>query len=265
MIELARHAVAAGADAVKVQCHFDQALHMQSDGSFPPWFQGPHNLETRQNYLLRQDGFVAAMKMHGPQVPIILSPFHVEAVEERYDGEYQPLPDAWKVASGQVTNHALIRAMVATGKPIIVSSGMTTWEETWAAIRLVPLEQRFCVMECTSEYPCPPEHVGLYVADDPDDAESLLDSRRGFSDHTAPDSAAAAVIAWERGARVFERHVCFDQRMYGSDAKNASTLEQFAHYCRELDRASRIPTGDVRDANAERLRDVREQFLVRSE
>ena len=270
MIELAKHAVAAGASAIKVQDHGFQKV--SADAQFPPWFQGSR-WETRQNYLARQSRFVAdetdyengwdacaLMKKHGPLVPLIVSPFDAYAVEEGIrEGKHV---DAWKIASGQVTNHALIRACVETGLPIIVSSGMTTRQEFEAAMMHIPDAQRWCAMACTSDYPTQPESVWFF---NDFDARDQYAEHIGFSDHAPPDSAAAAIVAWTRGAGVFERHVCFDQRMYGSDAKNACTLEQFARYCRELDFAARIPEGDVREENVKRLGAVRDQFLVRSE
>lgn len=263
MVELARHAVAAGASAIKMQDHADQRIADAAE--HPAWFNGARTLETRRGYIMRQCAYVQAMRNHGPHVPIIVSPFAVESVAGLdAPARRHSMPDAWKIASGQVTNHALIRACVETGKPIVVSSGMTTQTETARALDIIPSPQIWAILECTSEYPCPPERVQLASGECESCGSVKLWHKRGFSDHTAPDSTAAAIVALTRGARVFERHVCFDQRMYGSDAKNACTLEQFAHYCRELDRASRIPTGDIRDANAERLKDVREAFLVRS-
>lgn len=271
MIELARHAVAAGASAIKVQEHEYQLGPFRDH---PAWFQGARNLEGRDGYITRQRGYIDELRMHGPQCPIIASVFSVDYVRMAVSGA-RPMPDAWKIASGQVTNHELIRACVATGKPIIVSSGMTTREETAAALKLIPKEQLWCFMACTSEYPTPPEHVSPIDAMALHEAwghgwnfsgfdEQMRTGTVGFSDHTDPDSAAAAIVALTRGARVFERHVCFSQKMYGSDVKHAATVEQFEHYVRELDRASRIPTRDIRDENAKRLESVREQFLVRS-
>lgn len=267
LVELARHAVAAGASAIKVQDHSGQRL-AKPQQEFPAWFNGAR-YESRIDYLHRQsmqalgpvdyDGaylgpcYYETMKRHGPQVPLIVSPFSVQAVRD-----CAKHADALKVASGQVTNHELIRACVETGKPIIVSSGMTTWEETRAALRLVPNEQLWATLCCTSEYPCPPEHV-CFGEKSYWPAENW--PKMGFSDHTDPDSTAAAIVALTRGARVFERHVCFSQKMYGSDSRYACTLDQFEHYCRELDRASRIPTQDIRDENAARLAETRKQFL----
>lgn len=273
MIELARHCVAAGASAIKVQDHSFQFL--PSGSQHPAWFQGSHLIEPRYCYVNRQSqvtdvddedsmfaDWVDCMRKALPGVPLIVSPFAVRAVQ------LEPKPDAWKIASGQVTNHELIRACVATGLPIIVSSGMTTWAELAPLQDLIPFTQRFALLECTSEYPTPAERVALCQPDGDEHSQWMDRSggmwQRGFSDHTPPDSTAAAIVALTRGARVFERHVTFSQRMYGSDAKHACTLEQFEHYCRELDFASRIPNRDIRDENAERLKGTREAFLVRT-
>lgn len=258
MIELARHCVAAGASAIKMQEHWAQDVPL--DAAHPSWFQGAHKLESRQDFLRRQESCIAEMREHGPHCPVIVSVFETKVIA--WLTERGELPDAWKIASGQVTNHELIRASVATGLPIIVSSGMTTFEELVAATEPIPDDQLWAVLDCTSEYPCRAEHVAIGGVWDSWNGPGV--GVRGFSDHTDPDSAAAAIVALTRGARAFERHVTFDRRMYGSDAKHACTLEQFERYCRELDFASRIPDRDIRDENAERLKETREAFLVRT-
>src|SRR5207244_10680277 len=71
-----------------------------------------------------------------------------------------PLHDAlpisrYKIGSGEVTNLALIGAAAATGKPVLVSSGMSTWEELDAAVEAAG--ENASVLQCTSAYPTPPE------------------------------------------------------------------------------------------------------------
>ena len=71
---------------------------------------------------------------------------------------------AWKVASGELTNHRMVRRMVETGKPILLSSGMSSWSELDEVTGLVTeLGGEFAMFQCTTSYPCPPEKWGLNV------------------------------------------------------------------------------------------------------
>ncbi|HWC66017.1 MAG TPA: N-acetylneuraminate synthase family protein, partial [Thermoanaerobaculia bacterium] len=131
---------------------------------------------------------------------------------------------AWKIASGETGTGELLDAVLATGRPVILSTGMSGWTEIDAAVakireRRVPL----ALLQCTSAYPCPPEKVGLNVLD-------LYRERYGvpvgLSDHSGkvfPGLAAATL-----GADVVEVHVAFSRRMFGPDVPVSLVPEELA-------------------------------------
>ena len=64
----------------------------------------------------------------------------------------------WKVGSGEVTRLPLLERMARTGRPVLLSSGMSSWEELDRAVEVVRSAGAPCaVFQCTSAYPCPPE------------------------------------------------------------------------------------------------------------
>ena len=72
--------------------------------------------------------------------------------------------DAYKIPSGEVTNLPLLDLIAATGKPVLLSSGMSDWRELDAAVNVILARHRHLrVLQCTSAYPCPYEQVGLNV------------------------------------------------------------------------------------------------------
>jgi N-acetylneuraminate synthase len=107
------------------------------------------------------------------------SPFSVDAVALL---EEVGVP-VYKIASGEVTNPPLIEAIAATGRPVLLSSGMSGMEDVERAARILrDAGSPFLVMQCTSNYPCPPELVNLR-------AMAAMGERLGaprLSDHT-PD------------------------------------------------------------------------------
>jgi len=148
------------------------------------------------------------------------SPFSREAVDllERVGVA------AWKVASGETGSGELLDAILATGRPVILSTGMSGWREIDDAVarvrgRSVPL----ALLQCTSAYPCPAEKVGVNVLD-------LYRQRYGvpvgLSDHSGkifPGLAAATL-----GADVVEVHVAFSRRMFGPDVPVSLLFEELA-------------------------------------
>jgi N,N'-diacetyllegionaminate synthase len=206
--QLIEAAAEAGADVVKFQTHIADA-EMLPSAPTPPHFDEPRYELTKRMELTLDDHLrlktVAAE--HG--LVFFSSPFSLEAVEllERVE-----VP-AYKIASGEVTNPPLLEAVAATGKPVLLSSGMSGLDEVERAADVFrEAGSPFLVMQCTSTYPCPPEQVNLraMVA-----MGERLGCPYGLSDHTPGiyTSIAAAAL----GASVVEKHFTLSKRLYGPD------------------------------------------------
>ena len=214
-----------GADVVKFQTHIAEAETL-ADAPMPPYFKG----EPRLDYF-RRTAFTEAqwreLRAACADLGIIFlsSPFSLEAVDllERVG------VDAYKIPSGEVTNLPLLEKLAATGKPVLLSSGMSSWDELDRAVATLKAGGPVTVLQCTSAYPCPPERVGLNVIEE---MKARYGLPVGYSDHT--ESCAAAFAAAAMGATVIEKHLTFSRRMYGSDAANAMEPNDFAIYCRGL-------------------------------
>ena len=180
------------------------------------------------------------------------SPFSVEAVDllesigmERY-----------KIPSGEVTNLPYLERVAQTGKPVILSSGMSSWDELDEAVQTITTyHNNLTVLQCTTEYPCPPEHVGLNV---------MLEMKGryglpvGLSDHTL--SIAAPLAAVTLGAVVVEKHFTLSKRMYGSDARHSAEPEQFAELARQIREIETIQSHLVDKSDVSRFADMKEIF-----
>ena len=97
----------------------------------------------------------------------------------------------YKIASGDVTHHELIRAVGNTGKPVIASSGCSTLNEILALSSLIP-EGNLAVLHCVSEYPAHAVNLNLNAMQSISEQMSVP---VGFSDHTQGVSAAIAAVA----------------------------------------------------------------------
>ncbi len=209
-----------GADAVKFQTHIAAA---ESTPAEPFRVKFSRQDATRYEYWQRMElteeqwrGLAEHARERG--LVFLSSPFSLEAVE-LLARVGMPM---WKIASGEVSNRALIAAAAATGAPVLLSSGMSPLSELDAAVDLVrragaPLG----VMQCTTAYPCPPERIGLNMI--PFFRERYGCSV-GLSDHSGtiyPGIAAATL-----GVEVVEVHVTMSRGMFGPDVPASITMEQ---------------------------------------
>jgi N,N'-diacetyllegionaminate synthase len=209
---------AAGADVVKFQTHIAAAETLKG-APMPPYFKG----EPRFEYFTRT-GFTDAqwreLAAHCRQagVGFLSSPFSIEAVEllERVGA------DAFKIPSGEVTNLPMLERIAATGKPVLLSSGMSNWAELDAAVEALKRGGPLLVMQCATAYPCPPEQVGLNVLAE---MAGRYGVPIGYSDHF--NGPAASLAAAAHGAVAIEKHFTFSRAMYGSDAANATEPGEF--------------------------------------
>jgi N-acetylneuraminate synthase len=112
---------------------------------------------------------------------------------------------AYKIPSASLTDHNLLRRVRQTGKPFILSTGMSTIEQVRAGVEVAKLEN-LVIMHCTSTYPCEPEELNLRMI------ETL---RKEFPNN--PIGLVPSVVAVALGASVVERHLTLDRAMWGSD------------------------------------------------
>jgi N,N'-diacetyllegionaminate synthase len=224
--KLIEAAARAGANCVKFQTHVAHAETL-ADAPSPSYFQAEPRLQyfQRTGFSLEQwRALAATAKAAG--VTFLSSPFALEAVDLLEEVGVE----AYKIPSGEVTNLPLLRRVASTGKPVLLSSGMSTWTELAAAVAVLQSVAPLCVMQCTSAYPCPPEQVGLNNLDEI--RVRFPGAALGYSDHTL--GVAASIAAAALGAVVIEKHFTFSRLMYGSDAKNSMEPVEFQGFCAAL-------------------------------
>jgi N-acetylneuraminate synthase len=248
-------AATAGADAIKFQTHMAAAESTPAE----PWrVRFSRQDESRYAYWQRMEfteeqwrGLQRHAKERG--LRFLSSAFSVEAVEllSRVG------VDAWKVASGEVTNTQLLDAMLRTRIEVYLSSGMSSLTELDAAVdRVRRAGVPVVVMQCTTNYPVPPERVGLNLI--PLFAERY-GAPVGLSDHsgTIYPGLAAAML----GIAVLEVHLTLSREMFGPDVQSSVTsteLRQLVEGVRFIEAMRRSPVD--KDALAAELAPLRAMF-----
>ena len=120
----------------------------------------------------------------------------------------------FKIPSGEITNLPYLRTVSSCGKPMILSTGMSTMDEIRAAVSVLGESRDITLLHCTTEYPCPFSSVNL---------TAMVTMRKefglpvGYSDHTLGIEVPIAAVAI--GARVIEKHFTLDRNQEGPDHK----------------------------------------------
>lgn len=158
------------------------------------------------------------------------SPFDETAVDFL---EFLNVP-LYKIASFENTHHPLLKKVAATGKPVIISSGVTTREDITESIDVLRNAgcKNIILLKCTSTYPATPENTNLLTI--PDFINSF-DCIVGLSDHTMGVGASVAAVAL--GARVIEKHFTLRRADGGVDSAFSLEPEELKSLVVETERA----------------------------
>jgi len=129
----------------------------------------------------------------------------------------------FKVASGEITNWPLLKYIASKGKPIILSTGMSSLGEVDEAVRLVRGEgcDQLVLLHCVSNYPADPADANLRAMHT---IESAFEVPVGYSDHTPGIEVALAAVAL--GACLIEKHFTLDRTLQGPDQRASLEPEE---------------------------------------
>ncbi len=120
-------------------------------------------------------------------------------------------PVCYKVPSAQLTDHDLLRKIKSTGRPVILSTGMSTMEQIHQAVDVLGMDNMM-ITHTTSTYPCEPEELNLRVIQT---LRQEFPVPIGYSGHEV--GLIPSVIAVALGACLVERHITLDRAMWGTD------------------------------------------------
>lgn len=226
-----------GVDAVKLQMHISEEETVK-DAPQPPYFNAEPRYEYFERTAFSMEKWMQLKEYaHSLGLYFIVSPFSIAACKHLVDLGV----DAIKIPSGEVTNVPYLEYLSHIDIPIIVSSGMSSIDELAECMDiLMSQKDNIGLMQCTSEYPCTPEHIGLNVIDE--FREKYPSIPIGFSDHSAGEWAAIA--AFMKGAKIVEKHFTLSKLMYGPDAAvsmDPCEMKQLCESIKNLEKAIDSP------------------------
>ena len=215
-----------GADAVKFQTFTPDTITLDCDNEYFKIKQG-----TVWDGLVLHDLYEDAympwdwqpkLKKIAENLGLIVfsSPFDKTSVDFLEDMDVQ----AYKIASFEITDIPLIEYVASKGKPIIISTGIASFEDIELAVKtcLDAGNDEIALLKCTSSYPAPLEEINLNTIPDIKEKFNVV---VGLSDHTLGGEVSTAAIAL--GSNIIEKHFILDRIMGGPDSEFSMEPDEF--------------------------------------
>jgi N,N'-diacetyllegionaminate synthase len=207
----------AGADVVKFQTfsaeklvsRYTQKAEYQKRSNS----KGQTQLEMLKSLELTKLQFLDIYKYCRRKDILFLStPFDLESIDALEELDMH----IYKIPSGEITNLPYLIKIASLGKPIILSTGMSTLDEVEAAIKILKSNGagEISLLHCNTEYPTPYEDVNLLAMNT---LKQRFGFKVGYSDHTMGIEVPIAAVAL--GAQIVEKHFTLDKNMEGPDHK----------------------------------------------
>jgi len=243
-----------GVSAIKFQTHIAEA---ESSIHEPFRVKFSYEDDTRIDYWKRMEFTLKqwiGIKKHCDDVGLefMSSPFSNAAVDllekvgiKRY-----------KIGSGEVNNFLLLEKIAKTGKPVIISSGMSSFKELDATVAFLKERKvEFSILQCTTAYPTKPYQYGLNIIQELKERYGVV---IGFSDHSS--SVEACIAATALGAEILEFHVVFDKNMFGPDAKSSLDIKETAQLVKSITNISTALQNPINKNNNEGFKELKTIF-----
>jgi N-acetylneuraminate synthase/pseudaminic acid synthase len=233
-LEIVRAAKRSGADALKLQTYTADTITINSNKEDflihknSPW-HNYKNLWSLYNFAhtpwdWHEEIFNEAKRIG---LEVFSSPFDETAVDFL---EKLNVP-VYKIASPEITNIPLLEKVAKTGKPIILSSGLSSFSDLELAVKIIKTKGNsdICVLKCTTAYPCPPEEANLLTIKD---ISKKLGVISGISDHTLGSAAPIASVVL--GGKIIEKHIILNNSEETADSFFSMNEDEFTKMVKDV-------------------------------
>ena len=255
----------AGADAVKFQTFTPDTITIDCDNEYFQIKQGTV-WDGQVLHKLYEDAYMPwdwqpKLKKIAENLGLIAfsSPFDKTSVDFLEDMDVP----AYKIASFEITDIPLIEYVASKGKPIIISTGIASFEDIELAVKtcLNAGNDEIALLKCTSSYPAPFDEINLNTIQDINEKFNVV---VGLSDHTLGSEVSTAAIAV--GANVIEKHFILDRTMGGPDSgfsMEPNEFKQMVDSIRNVEKALGKVSYELSDKMKTNREFSRSLFVVR--
>ena len=243
-----------GVDAVKFQVHIAEA---ESSISEPFRIKFSKQDATRFDYWKRMEfseeqWCLLKKRCEENGVEFLASPFSNAAVELLEKLQVQ----RYKIGSGEINNFLLLEKIAKTGKPVILSSGMSSFAELDRTIGFLSNQDvDYSILQCTTSYPTYPEEYGLNVIRE---LKERYGVKIGFSDHSARMETCIAATAL--GAEILEFHAVFSRQSFGPDASSSLEMDEISQLVKAVRNIEKALSNPIDKSDNSKFSDLKEIF-----
>ena len=216
-LRLVEKAAESGADYIKFQTYTASRLAAKNSPSY--WNLEEEPITSQRELFSKFDGFSKSdyfqLANHANKLGI---GFMTTCFDEIWVDELDSIIGIYKIASADITNYPLLKHVARKQKPILLSTGASTFSEIESALETIAefSNAEVCIMHCVLNYPTESENANLMRINHL--REHFPNHTIGYSDHTRPSfSKQALPIAYSLGASVFEKHFSMDKNRKGND------------------------------------------------
>ena len=241
-------------DAVKFQAHFamqestkDEEFRVNFSYVDKDRFSYWERMELSPTQLLD-------LKKHAESLNLVFicTPFSPYAVDILDDMDIC----IWKIGSGEAQYRGLLDKVIRSGKPLLFSTGMSSFHNTDEVVELIQESGLdFVILQCTSKYPTPIREVGI---DTMVEYRKRYGCRVGLSDHSG--SIWPSIYAMAAGADLVEVHIKMDDLAFGPDSTSSLLPKEVATICDARDNFEMLAKVDDKDEVSKSLASTRMLF-----
>ncbi|MDA7840053.1 N-acetylneuraminate synthase family protein [Luminiphilus sp.] len=224
-LDLAKRLIEAAADAgancAKFQLRDMESLYAKGGNAVSEDLGSEYTLDLLRRFQLSADEMFQALDFTKEcgMVPLC-TPWDLQSLS-RLDGYGL---EGFKIASADLTNHVLLDAAAKTGKPLLISTGMSTEREIQESVGLLKRQgASFALLQCNSTYPAPFGDINLAYMER---LREISNNPVGYSGHERGYEVSIAAVAL--GAKVIEKHFTLDRNMEGNDHRVSLLPNEFA-------------------------------------
>jgi sialic acid synthase SpsE len=249
--KLISEAKESGVEAVKFQTYNAEDLAIKNSPAY--WDLGKEKTTTQRSLFKKYDKFKDKdfKKIYDFSLKkkiIFLSTLFSEELVHKFS-KYLPV---LKIASADITNVPLLRAISMQKKPVLLSTGASSEDEIKFAIRVLNLSKKqICIMHCVLNYPTEIKNANLNY---------ILTLKKkfsghiiGYSDHVTPDTELTSIeTAWNLGAQIIEKHFTFDKSKKGNDHYHSADKNDLINFFNRLKKIHELKGSFFKDLNNEK-------------
>ena len=240
-----------GVEAIKFQTYKSSELVIKNSPAY--WDLKKEKTKTQKELFDKYDKFNSSeylkiiKECKRKKITFLTTLFDVQSIPI-----YSKYLTLFKVASADITNVPLLKAISSQNKPVLLSTGASQIDEIKFALKTLNLpKEQVCIMHCVLNYPTSDKNANLMFI------ETLKNKFTrhiiGYSDHVSPDDNLTSLeVAWNYGAQIIEKHFTYNKNKQGNDHYHSADKNDLNKLYKRLNKIELLKGSGLKDTRNEK-------------